>query len=56
MSMEENKAKILRFYDEVINKGNLSIIDDLVSANIVDHHIPLNYLKVLRKQGKILVK
>ena len=40
MSMEENKAKILRFYDEVINKGNLSIINDLVSANIVDHHIP----------------
>ena len=41
ISLEENKAKVRRIHDEVINNGNMSIIDDLVSANIVDHDIPL---------------
>ena len=41
MSLEENKAKIRLIHDEVINKGNMSIIDELVSVNIVDHGIPL---------------
>ncbi len=36
MSVEENKAVELRFFEEVVNKGNLAVIDELVAANFVD--------------------
>jgi hypothetical protein len=29
MSLEANKALIRRFYDEVWNKGNVAVIDDI---------------------------
>ena len=34
---QENKAKVRRFYDEV-QKGNLSVIDELVGPNFVDRN------------------
>jgi steroid delta-isomerase-like uncharacterized protein len=34
---EKNAAAMKRFYDEVVNKGNLKLIDDLVAAEFVDH-------------------
>jgi len=37
MSVEENKAIELRFLEEVVNKGNLAVIDELVAANFIDH-------------------
>ena len=37
MSIEENKAIELRFLEEVVNKGNLAVIDELCAANFVDH-------------------
>ena len=37
MSSEANKAFVLRFYDEVINRKNLDAIDDMVSGGFVDH-------------------
>ena len=37
MSSEANKAFVLRFYDEVINRKNLDVIDELVSEGFVDH-------------------
>ena len=37
MSLEENKAIELRFLEEVVNKGNLDVIDELCAANFVDH-------------------
>lgn len=40
MSAKENKAFVRRFYNEVLNKGNLSVIDELVAANHVDHAAP----------------
>ena len=40
MSVEENKAIELRFFEEVVNKGNLAVIDELVAANFVDHSAP----------------
>ncbi len=40
MSLEENKAIELRFHEEVVNKGNLAIIDELVAANFVQHDAP----------------
>jgi steroid delta-isomerase-like uncharacterized protein len=37
MSVEENKAIELRFFEEVVNKGELAVIDELFAANFVDH-------------------
>lgn len=36
MSLEENKAIVRRFYDEM-NRGNLDIIDELVSPDYQVH-------------------
>jgi steroid delta-isomerase-like uncharacterized protein len=35
MSIEENKAIELRFFEEVVNKGDLAVIDELVATNFV---------------------
>jgi steroid delta-isomerase-like uncharacterized protein len=40
MGTQENKASATRFLDEVINKGNVSVIDELSGANFVDHQAP----------------
>ena len=40
MSLEENKAIELRFFEEVVNKGNLAVIDEIVAANFVQHDPP----------------
>ena len=37
MSVEENKALVRRFYEEVLNKKNLAAIDQVSAANYVDH-------------------
>jgi predicted ester cyclase len=37
MSIEQNKATARRFYDEVIGKGNLEVIDQIISPGFVDH-------------------
>jgi len=40
MSVEQNKAAIRRNRAEVANKGNLSIIPELVAPNYILHSIP----------------
>ena len=37
MSAEENKAIVRRVFEEVWNKGNLDIIDELVASDFVRH-------------------
>ena len=37
MSTEENKAIIRRFLDELWNKGNLAIVDEVVASNWTGH-------------------
>ena len=37
MSLEENKAVARRFNDELWNKGNVGIIDELMADNLVAH-------------------
>ena len=37
MGTQENKASARRFLEEVINRGNVSVIDELSSPNVVDH-------------------
>lgn len=39
MSIDENKALIRRFYEE-IDKGNIEAMDDLVAADYINHHPP----------------
>jgi predicted ester cyclase len=39
MSIEENKALIRRYFDE-INKLNIAVLDELVSPDYVDHNPP----------------
>lgn len=34
---ESNKAAIRRFYDEVINRGNIAVVDDLMEPNFVHY-------------------
>jgi len=36
MSIEENKALMRRFYEE-ISKGNLAVVDELTAVDFVDH-------------------
>ncbi len=40
MTTEENKANSRRFLDEVLNRGNLAVIDELTGPNFVDHSLP----------------
>ena len=37
MSTEDNKALVHRFYEEVINRGNMAVVDELTSPNYVGH-------------------
>ena len=34
---EQNKANMRRFYDEVFNAGNTSVVDELVAPDFVEH-------------------
>jgi hypothetical protein len=36
-SAEENKALVRRFVQEVYNRGNLDVADELLATNFVDH-------------------
>ena len=36
--LDENKAKMRQFFEEVVQNGNMTVIDDLVAANFVDHN------------------
>ena len=40
MSTEQNKALIRRFYEEVLNKKNTAVIDELLDPNQVNHSLP----------------
>jgi len=37
MSTEDNKATLRRFFEEVWNRGNLAVIDELLSSNHAFH-------------------
>ena len=40
MGTEENKANARRMVDEVVNAGNLDLIDELLAPDFVDHSAP----------------
>ena len=35
---DDNKAKLRYFFDEVLQKGNMAVIDELVATDFVDHN------------------
>jgi steroid delta-isomerase-like uncharacterized protein len=39
MGAVENKAMANRFIDEVLNKGNYSLIDQFATQNLIDHQL-----------------
>ena len=40
MSSEENKKQYRRTFEEVFNQGDLSIVDDLVTPDFLNHEVP----------------
>ena len=40
MSTDENKALVRRAYEELVNRGNLARIEELVHEDYVDHTLP----------------
>jgi predicted ester cyclase len=43
MSTEANKALVRRWAEEVLNQGNLNMIDECFAANYVDHSNPADW-------------
>ena len=37
MGVEQNKAIVTRVFDEVVNQGQLDVIPELYSPDVVDH-------------------
>ena len=37
MSTEENKAMARRFADDIINRGNVDVVDEVYAPDYVDH-------------------
>lgn len=35
---EDNRAQVRRFYEEVIQNGNIAVLDEVAGPNIVDHN------------------
>ena len=40
MSTEQNKANYRRFIEEAWNKGNLAVVDEIASPDVVIHFLP----------------
>lgn len=38
MSVEENKTVVRRLYEEVWNKKDLGVVDELIAADFIDHN------------------
>ena len=40
MTNSDNKAKFLIFYEEILNKGKVELLDEICAPNFVKHAIP----------------
>jgi hypothetical protein len=40
VSVEENKALFRRTYEELLNRGDLDVAEDLVSPEFINHEAP----------------
>jgi predicted SnoaL-like aldol condensation-catalyzing enzyme len=48
----ENKAHCMRIYDEVFNEGKLEVVDEVISADAIDHSPPPNSTGDVRENLK----
>ena len=56
MSVEQNKALVSRFYEELWNKRNLSIADEIISPHCVTHQLQSGAPSVAVPRGPEAVK
>lgn len=56
MSVEQNRAVVLRFYEELWNNRNLSVADEIVSPNCVTHQLQSGTASVGVPRGPKAVK
>ncbi|MCA6370185.1 MAG: ester cyclase [Cytophagales bacterium] len=49
-NMEQNKNKeiVARFYNEALNKGNLDLLNDLMTEDFIDHNAPPSQLQGIK--------
>jgi steroid delta-isomerase-like uncharacterized protein len=40
MSTDENKALVRRFVEEVVNQGNIEVVDELFAPDFIEHSLP----------------
>lgn len=40
MSIEQNKVNVQRYFEEVWNKGNLTVLDEVMLPTVVVHNLP----------------
>ena len=53
MSAEQNKALLRRLMEEVFNRGNISLIDELFAHDFVEHEeLPPVYRLVVRASNR----
>jgi predicted ester cyclase len=44
MSVEENKKSCYRCFEEIWNKGDLSVIPEVISPDYIGHNVPQEYI------------
>ena len=54
MGTQENKASGRRFLDEVVNRGNLAVIDELTGPSFFDHTAPPGVPPTIEGQKALL--
>jgi hypothetical protein len=37
---EENEAQFCRAYEEVLNRGDVSVVDELIAPDFINHEVP----------------
>jgi len=40
MSIEENKAQFRRTYEELFNRGNLAVAEEVIAPDFINHEVP----------------
>jgi steroid delta-isomerase-like uncharacterized protein len=41
MSLEANKATVQHLYEQLFNQGNLSVVDEVIAPDFINHNAPL---------------
>lgn len=56
MPVESNMAIVRRFFDEVFNSRNISLVDELVSPGFINHNASIQVRVTERVKGGILAQ